>query len=104
MRAAPLLLTLLLAPGCDPQAPGASGTLSLPAGAQVPAGADRVQVVALPDAPGAATGHPDGGLLSAERTTLSLADAGFPLPYTVAGGVGTSPRSDWRVVAWLAGP
>ncbi len=89
---------------CDPQAPGATGTIDLDPSID-PAGYGWLQIVAHADRDGAfqvADLDPDklGGDLIHDN--FPLGDVSFPFDYTLGYGVGSTEIPTWRVTAWLS--
>ena len=98
-----LLVPVLLSAACDPQAPGASGQLTVAPEANFDEGS-TLEIRLLPD---------DGksfDLAAAEfvdedrhhQASISLAEIEFPFHYAIGGGIGHSEFEHWRVVAWIS--
>ena len=103
-RALPLLALLSIAApfaaGCDPEAPGASGTLTL--GAAVDAAS--FQTLAIRTFANE-SGPWDPSMVipaDADKADEAVSAVKFPHPYRVGGEVGSSPVGDWQLVAWLS--
>jgi hypothetical protein len=104
LRSAAVLARLVavtaLLGGCDPEGPGAKGTISIDPSVD-PSGFATLQIRAYPDsekdfdpAKMPATSNAQQG--------LALSQVTFPHFYDVGEGVGTSDSSHWRMVAWLS--
>lgn len=96
-----VVVLALAVTGCDPEGPGARGTISLGAGADV-SQAYRLEIRVFPDPedsfePGIAIENEE---LRAE--SLLLGEVEFPFDYEVGHALGTSDHRQWRVVAWVA--
>ncbi len=104
-------LALALGPlamaGCDPQGPGASGTIHLGEGVK----ATDFTVLRLraapdtgapfdPSAPSFPSADGDGSTWDPQSEDLSVVT--FPHDYTIDEGIGTTPHERWRLFAWLS--
>lgn len=90
-----LAALLLLAAGCDPQFPQASGAVRL--GSTVASPLSRCLHVRLFESAGSGFGNATASLEVAEVTT-----AAFPFSYQTEGGLGVSNTLDLKAVAWLS--
>jgi hypothetical protein len=100
---APLAAALFLViagAGCDPQAPGASGTMTLGAGVDV----SGFPILVLRTFANASGPYDSSAPIPADayRDYEATASITFPYHYTVGGGVGVSDVGDWQMVAWLS--
>lgn len=83
--------------GCDPEAPGAAGTITLDADVD----ATVYQALALRTFAGPY--DPSQPIPStADREDEAVAAITFPHRYQVGGGIGSSNVGDWQLVAWLS--
>lgn len=99
--ALPIALFLSMAgSGCDPDAPGASGTITLGTGVDA-ASFQSLTVRSFPNWAG--TFGPSSEIPSdAYQEDVAIAAIKFPYPYRVSGTVGTSGYANWEMVAWLS--
>jgi len=90
---------------CDPEAPGATGTVDLGPGADT-SGFSWLHVAAHADADGELqvsdlvleSGQPFEDIVSRR---VALSDVSFPWSYELGGGVGATEIESWRVTAWI---
>jgi len=97
---AKLCAAVALLAGCDPEGPGANGTISL-ASSVDPAGFATLQLRAYPDSEKDFDPTKIPSSTNAERG-VALSDVTFPYHYDVGDSIGTSDSSHWRMVAWLS--
>lgn len=108
MRTYPIVLALAVVFGCgssnhgDPLAPGATGSLSLPAGATVAAGSTlELRACAASVVDGCAGATPATGGYA--QASVPLGSSGLPATYSVgADSIGVSSEQEWQVVAWIS--
>jgi len=82
----------------EPSAPGAHGAITLDVDVD-PAEWLTLEIRLAATADLASEDPSDG---EGYGTYEDLADAGFPYDYWVGGGYGTSPHTEFRVLAWLS--
>jgi hypothetical protein len=88
------------AAGCDPEAPGASGTITLAPGVDATA---FVTLTLRTFANASGPYDPSQPIpLDADRDDRPLTAVTFPFRYDVGGGIGTSKFQSWQMVAWLS--
>ena len=94
------LLAAIALTGCDPQAPGASGTMTLGPGVD----ATAFQTLSMRTFANASGTFDSSTPIPADAywDTESIAAITFPYQYFVGGAVGTSAVGEWRMVAWLS--
>ena len=97
---AKLCAAAVLLGGCDPEGPGADGTVSL-ASSVDPSGFATLQLRAYPDSAKDFDPAKIPSSTNAERG-IALSEVTFPYHYDVGEGIGTSDSSHWRMVAWLS--
>jgi hypothetical protein len=94
------LVAAMALTGCDPQAPGASGTMTLGPGVD----ATAFQTLSLRTFANASGTFDPSTPIPADAywDTESTAAITFPYRYSVGGPVGTSAVGDWQMFAWLS--
>jgi len=99
--ALPIALFLSIAAGgCDPDAPGASGTISLGSGVD----ATAFQALAIRSFPNWLGAYDPSMQIEGDayQENEAVAALEFPYQYRISGTVGTSRYADWEMVAWLS--
>jgi hypothetical protein len=94
------LFLSIAAAGCDPEAPGASGTMSLGSGVD----ATTFQTLEIRTFADTSDLYDQSQPIpsDADRDTKPVAGITFPHRYLVGGGIGSSNVGTWRLVAWLS--
>jgi hypothetical protein len=95
-----LLLAVLGTAACDPEAPGATGSVTLAPGVD----ATAFQTLALRTFANESGPYDLSQPIpaNAERDYVAAAGLTFPHHYSVGGGIGSSLIGDWQLVAWLS--
>lgn len=94
----------LMISGCDPEGPGARGTITLSSDVVV-GNATSLEIRAFADSAGTfSEGDPIPPEAGCESETLSvpLSEVTFPYAYEIGCGIGISEHAQWEVVAFLA--